>query len=338
MVCRGNPCRDRAGDVVMSSLLADIGGTNVRFALVCNGALGPIHRFDVRAHAGIVPALRGFLDDHAATVSVDVAFLAVAGPVEKGSCRLTNSRWLVDAAELKREFGFSTVRLVNDLEAVALSLPHLRPSELHLVGPNRSPEEQPIAVISPGTGLGMACRLPSGRVVASEGGHATLAAGNDREEALIGVLRRQHGHVSIERALSGDGLVNLYRAIAAVDGRECPARTAPEITAAGLAGDCPIGREALDTFCALLGAAAGDVALFFGARGGIFVGGGIVPRMVGHLERTEFRRRFEAKGRFQPYVAAIPTMVVLQPDPAFLGLAALAGSAIRRCEDGRARG
>ena len=335
MVCRRDTGRDDARGAVTTTLLADIGGTNLRLALLCDDALGPIHRLDVRAYSAIAPALRSFLDEHAATVSVDAAILAVAGPIEKGRCRLTNSRWVVDAAELKREFGFSTVRLVNDLEALALSLPHLRSGELHLVGPNRSPEEQPIAVISPGTGLGMACRLATGRVVASEGGHATLAAGNDREEALIGVLRRQYGHVSLERALSGDGLLNLYRAIATVDGRDCPARTAPEITAAALAGQCPISREALRTFCALLGAAAGDVALMFGARGGIFIGGGIVPAIVGHLDSTEFRRRFEGKGRLQPYLAAIPTMVVLRPDPAFPGLAAMARADARRCDDSR---
>ncbi|MCX7365389.1 MAG: glucokinase [Alphaproteobacteria bacterium] len=322
----------------MRSLLADIGGTYARFAVLCDDELGPIHRLDVRAFPGFGPALRCLLENHPEMPSIDAAILAVAGPVEQCVCRLTNSPWVIDATELKREFGFATVRLVNDLEAVGMSLPHLRPDEFHLLGPNRSREEQPIAVLSPGTGLGMACRLPSGRVVASEGGHATLAAGSDREAALIGALRRRYGHVSMERVLSGDGLVNLYREIATLDARECAARTAPEITAAALSGSCPISREAVDTFCAFLGAVAGDVALFFGARGGVFIGGGIVPGIVGHLERTQFRRRFEAKGRFQAYVAAIPAMVVLRPDPAFLGLTALAGVDARRCRDRRVDG
>jgi glucokinase len=173
----------------------------------------------------------------------------------------------------------------------------------------------------------MACYLPGsprGRVIASEGGHATLAASSDREAELIGVLRRQFAHVSAERVLSGAGLVNLYQAIAKVDRVEAVPRSAAEVTSAALDGSCVTCRMALDTFCSLLGAVAGDIALLFGARGGVFIGGGIVPRIASHLRGTDFRQRFEAKGRFQGYLAAVPVRIITRPDPAFLGLAALA--------------
>ncbi len=158
----------------------------------------------------------------------------------------------------------------------------------------------------------------------SEGGHATLAASSEREAALIAVLRRQFAHVSAERVLSGPGLVNLHRAIAIVDRLDVVPRTAADITRAALDGSCDTCRQALDAFCSFLGSVAGDIALLFGARGGVFIGGGIVPRLVNHLGNTDFRRRFEAKGRFEGYLAPIPVRIITRPDPAFLGLAALA--------------
>jgi glucokinase len=161
-------------------------------------------------------------------------------------------------------------------------------------------------------------------VVATEAGHATLATTTARQDVIVQQLRTRFDHVSAERALSGDGLVNLHDAIAALDGRVVPARDAPAITDAALAGTCPVSREALDTFCALLGAFAGDMALTFGARGGVYIAGGIVPRFADHLARSNFRAQFEAKGRFNDYLAEIPVRLILKRDPAFVGLAALA--------------
>lgn len=305
-------------------LLADIGGTHARFALGSGSVLGPVRSLEVHAHPTVADAIRTFLKDSGGA-PIDGAILAIAGPIVEGRCVLTNSQWTVDAADLKREFGFRTVRLLNDLEAVALSLAHLAPADTHLIGQDTAIVGTPLAVLSPGTGLGMACLLPGddARAIASEGGHATLAATTAREDALIAILRRQFGHVSAERVLSGDGLVNLYNAIAAADRIDPVPRTAPEVTKAALDGSSVACREALDIFCAMLGSVAGDMALFFGARGGIFIGGGIVPQIAHYLGRTDFHRRFNAKGRFQPYLAAIPIRVILRPEPAFLGLSAL---------------
>ena len=141
---------------------------------------------------------------------------------------------------------------------------------------------------------------------------------------MIAHLRERFGHVSVERALSGPGLVNLYQSLAAIDHLSAPPRKPSEITEAALRGSCPTSREALDMFCAMLGTVAGNAALTFDARNGIYIGGGIVPRLSEYLARSQFRARFEAKGRFQSYVAAIPCWVIMHPAPAFLGLQRLA--------------
>lgn len=308
-------------------LLADIGGSNARFSVLAGDQPGPVRSFDVRTFPSIAASIRRFLADETGRAEIDEAIIAVAGPVTDGRCALTNSPWIVDAAGLRDEFGLKSVRLLNDHEALAWALPHLVSSETVVVGPDRSAADAPMALIGPGTGLGMACLVPGQggvRVVASEGGHATLAATTEREDALVAALRQQFGHVSAERVLSGDGLVNLYRTMAAIDGMVVPQLTAAEVSRAALDGTCAISRRALDTFCAWLGAVAGDVALLFGARGGVFIGGGIVPRFADHLGATDFRARFEAKGRLTRYLAAIPVRVIVRPNPAFVGLAAFA--------------
>ncbi|NJL50765.1 MAG: glucokinase, partial [Blastochloris sp.] len=177
------------------------------------------------------------------------------------------------------------------------------------------------------TGLGVAALVPTpagGIVVSTEGGHVTLPGTSARDDAIIGVLRDRLGHVSAESVLSGPGLVNLHDAIAVLDGTPHVARSGAEITASGLSGACPVCRRTIDTFCAMLGTVAGNLALSFGARGGVYIAGGIAPRIVEHLKRSAFRERFEAKGRFRAYLEPIPIRVVLHADPAFVGLAAIA--------------
>jgi glucokinase len=185
-----------------------------------------------------------------------------------------------------------------------------------------------VAVIAPDTGLGMACVLPGRepRVLASEGGHAALAVDSDQEAALVSRLRKRHGHVSIERVLSGQGLENLHSVLLESEGLAAEKRTAPEISAAALAGRDRHARRALDLFCCLLGSVTGDMALMFGATGGVYVGGGIVPSIVDYLARSDFRRRFESKGRLSAYVSQVATKVIVRPNPAFVGLVALAQS------------
>lgn len=313
-------------------LLGDIGGTYARFALVGPAALGPVWSTEVSAHASVIEAIGEFLKAQPHRPSIAGAVLAAAGPVEGGRCKLTNALWTIDEEEVARAFDLPSVRIVNDLEAVAAGLPDLSPSQSRPFGPEAGIPGAPIAIVAPGTGFGMACLFisPAGRsVISGEGGHASMPAIDDRHEQVIASLRRRFGHVSIERVLSGAGLVNLYQAIAAIEGARVPTRNPGEVTGAALDGSCPISRLAVDTFCSMLGAVAGDAALAFGARGGVFIGGGIVPRFVDHLAHTAFRASFAAKGRLEPYLARIPTRVIMHPTPAFLGLMSLVRQARR---------
>lgn len=304
-------------------LLGDVGGTNARFAVLTNGALGAAAHMVVADYASFCDALAAFLAKQPNPIRS--AVFGVAGIVEGERCALTNSPWVVEAAELNARFGLSDVRIVNDFEAVAWSLPKLARQDLRQLGGGEPKAEAPMLVLGPGTGLGVAAYVPRGQLVLhSEGGHTTLPGGSPREDAVIAALRRQFGHVSAERVLSGHGLENLYRAVAALDGVTPPSRSAAEITQAALAGNCPISGAALDLFCALLGEVAGNFALSFCAQGGVFIAGGIVSHLADFLPRSQFRARFEAKGRMSAYVAPIPVYLIRHEDPALLGLQALA--------------
>jgi glucokinase len=306
-------------------LLADIGGTNARFALLNQGEIGPISRIKVAEQRGFIEAVTAFLTPHMAGGAIGAAVLGVAGTVEENRCRVTNSGWMVDGGVLQAAFGFKPVRLLNDFEALAWSLPRLKPTDLYPNGGGRSVAGAPMLVIGPGTGFGAACLVsPDGSAVAiaAEAGHATLPGTSQRDDAVIDHLRSQFGHVSAERALSGPGLENLYTALAAIDRVDVPHRDATAITQAALDGSCGVCRAALDMFCAMLGTVAGNLALTFCARGGVFIAGGIVPRFVDDVARSKFRERFEAKGRFRSYLEGIPTNIILRPDATFVGLQA----------------
>jgi glucokinase len=312
-------------------LVADIGGTQARFALLSGSQLGPVYTIQVGMYHDAVQAIRHFLNCKANAAVIDSAIIAAAGPVSGGRCKLTNADWTLVSDDLKRTLGLSTVNIVNDLEALAWSVPRLASGDWVPVGRGLPVDSEPIAIVAPGTGLGMACFMPGhgGRVLASEGGHATLAATNSREAALIATLQKRYGHVSAERVLSGQGLVNVYAALAEEEGAHCPTPTPKEITQAAMDGSCPRSSLTLDLFCSWLGSVAGNAALMFGAHGGVYIAGGIVPELVNYLPRTNFRAQFESKGRLRPYLAHIPTRLVVRREPAFLGLCALAQRALQ---------
>lgn len=312
----------------MQFLLGDIGGTNARFALVTDKQLGQIRHVTAADYPNVGDAIAAFLSHYGA--SAGGAVLAVAGPIAGERCAITNSPWVVEAAALRASFGFSHVRLVNDFEAVALSLPHLTATDLFPIGGGKVQEMaergEPMLVLGPGTGFGAAALVwHAGRAVpiATEGGHNTLPGTSLREDAIIAHLRGRFGHVSIERAVSGPGLENLYNAIAALDGLNVPARNPNDITNAALNENCGASRMALDMFCAMLGAVAGNFALTFRAAGGVYIAGGIAPRIAECLAASDFRARFESKGRFQEVLQRIPTSVIMHPYPSFPGMQAL---------------
>jgi glucokinase len=305
-------------------LLADIGGTNARFALMERGEIGPVEHLKVADYSGAVDAIAAFQTRVAGAPAI-VGVLGVAGTVQDNRCTITNSRWTIDGAELQKIFGFATVHLLNDFEALAWSLPALRPSDLFPVGKQRPTSGAPMLVVGPGTGFGAACFFPHDAApfaAVTEAGHATMPATSEREDRVIGQLRRRFGHVSVERVLSGSGLENLYRALAAVDGVAAAERDAAGITEAALDGGCSVSRAALDMFCSLLGAVAGDLALTFCAEGGVYIAGGIVPRFADRFAASDFRTQFESKGRYQSYLRNIPTSIIVRPDASFVGLKA----------------
>jgi glucokinase len=304
-------------------LLADVGGTNARFALLIDGSISATAHMAVRDYATFQQALAAYLGASAEGGAPAHAILTASGVVQDGRCALTNNAWVIDAEDLRRTHGFSTVRLINDFEAVAWALPRLGASSLLQLGGRQRIAGAPLAAIGPGTGLGMAISIPhpGGQIVlSSEGGHSTMASGSLREHAVIEQLRPRFGHVSTERVLSGGGLENLHDALAEIDGVGSPKRRAADITRAAIDGTCPVSRGAMDMFCAMLGSVAGNLALALNARGGIFIGGGILRHMPDYLAASQFRRRFEEKGRLRLFLEAIPAYLILDDDVAFVGL------------------
>jgi glucokinase len=311
------------------TLLGDIGGTTARFAVLTGDTLGPINYLAVSGHRSLIDAIDGYLSGRRDGDRIGAAVLGVAGPVENGRCIIVNSQWVIDAAELRAAFGFKSISLINDFEAVAYALPHLGVHDIKPLSKGKPSPGESMAVIGPGTGLGMAglVRHEGGTtIIATEGGHATLPGTTAREDAVIAHLRRQFDHVSAERALSGPGLENLYSAIAAIENVAVSSRTAAEISRRAIDRSCPICVAAVDMFCAMLGTVAGNLALMFRARGGVYISGGIAPRLVDYLAQSDFHARFVAKGRFCAYLDSIPTAVIINPDAAFLGLRSLAGA------------
>ncbi|GAP37041.1 glucokinase [Piscinibacter sakaiensis] len=313
-------------------LLADIGGTNARLALQA-GAGAPITDERVLRCAdfdGVGPLLAHYLHERGAGRPVACA-IGIASPVSGDRVAMTNLPWRFSIAGLQAELGLQRLRVVNDFTALALALPVLAADELEAVGGGAPVEGAAWGLVGPGTGLGVGGLLPAPgggwSPIAGEGGHVTLAGADDREDAVLRELRRAFGHASAERALSGPGLANLHRASLRVDG--LPGAEADEagdpaaVVAGAQAGDAACGRS-VDLFLALLGSVAGNLALTLGAQRGVFIGGGIVPRLGDRIHRSAFRERFEAKGRYRGYLAAIPTWVIRSASPPALRGAAQA--------------
>lgn len=306
-------------------LLADIGATNARFGLVRDGALNESRILACADFDSPADAALAFLADLPAADRPRQGAFALAGPVLGDEVTMINRGWTFSLEGTRKALGLDRFVAVNDFTAVALAAPRLGPADMMKVGGGAAVAGAPVAVLGPGSGLGVSGLLPrsgGGWVALSgEGGHATMAACDDREAEVLAALRARFGHVSAERVLSGPGLSALYAALAEVNGdllKEAP--EAAEITAADMSGSDALAVETLELFCALLGTAASNLALTLGAAGGVLVAGGVVPRLGERFTRSPFRSRFEDKGRLRPYLEKIPTAVVTHPLPAFLGL------------------
>jgi glucokinase len=307
-------------------LVGDVGATNARFGLVSpDGAILHSSTFADADFATIGDAIRAYLAQSGWSAAPHTGCLAIAAPATGDEIRMTNHPWSFSVAALRAELGFERLEFINDFTAVALALPGLGPDDRAQIGGGAPVAGRPLGVFGPGSGLGVSGLVPAGPrwlPLTGEGGHVTMAAVTERENGVLEWMRRHFDHVSAERCLSGRGLVNLYNALAALDGVPAASYTAAQITDPAMMAQDPLCHEATGMFCMMLGTVAGDLALTLGAQGGVYVAGGIVPRLGQHFAESGFRARFESKGRLSPYLAAIPTYVVTHPLPAFLGCAA----------------
>lgn len=305
------------------AIVADLGATNARFALLDEHGVSSVKILRVSDHPSLASAIGAYLDIIDPELPPRLSAIAIASPVTGDYVEMTNHAWSFSIEELRDQLAFDRLEVINDFTAVALAVPHLKDTDVHKIGGGQPVTNAPIGIIGPGTGLGVS-GLIYGREhwhpLAGEGGHVTIPGVTLRESQVIDRLRQRFSHVSAERLLSGMGLANLYETLAALDGRDAPSREPREVSEAALAGGDEHCVEAVAMFCAMLGTVAGNLALTLGSRGGIYVAGGIAPKLGPLFLQSEFRERFEAKGRFRDYLEAIPTYLVTHPTPAFFGL------------------
>lgn len=309
-------------------VVADIGGTNARFGLVTGWADGHFHiTRQQRVPSSDFASMQELVAYYLAQVSDAQprrACLAVAGPVGGDQVHMTNLGWHFSVAELTTQLGLDELAVINDFVAYANSIPLLPPEAVVKVSEGQAISSAPIAVVGPGTGLGVACLVPQGKgwqAIGCEGGHMALAPATARQREVLDVLAGQMDFVSAERVLSGTGLPNLYRAVATCHGETPQPLSSAAISEMALDGD-PVCHETLSLFCEWLGGVASDIALAQGARGGLYLGGGILPRFLEFFLRSRFRQGFSEKGIMTGYLSAIPIYLAIETHSALTGAAA----------------
>lgn len=307
------------------SLIADIGGTNARFAIIEDGELVPRYERTLACanYHTLVDAVLAYLDDVSRPMP-DSASLAIATPVLEDRVVMTNHTWDLSVQDTRVTLGLNSLKIINDYTALALALTMLAEEDLHKIGQGEAVEGQTKAVLGPGTGLGVSGCIFTGEYwlpIQGEGGHVSYASSDAREAEIIELIRRYHDFVSAESLVSGPGLVLLYQSITKCDGIEHKILSPEQISEKALNGEDPSAEEALAMFCGVLGSVAGNLALTLGARGGVYIGGGIVPGLGSYFDDSPFREKFEDKGRFRDYLSEIPTSVITSRYPALLGAA-----------------
>ncbi|MFM0211015.1 bifunctional transcriptional regulator/glucokinase [Paraburkholderia sediminicola] len=307
-------------------LLADIGGTNARFALEYSpGEIGSVQVYPCADYPGVAEVIKKYLKD-TKIGRVNHAAIAIANPVDGDQVSMTNHDWSFSIEATRRALGFDTLLVVNDFTALAMALPGLTDAQRVQVGGGSRRPNSVIGLLGPGTGMGVSGLIPADDrwiALGSEGGHATFAPADEREDIVLQYARKKWSHVSFERVAAGPGLEVIYRALAGRDKKRVAANVDTiEIVKRAMEGE-PLAAESVDVFCGILGTFAGNIAVTLGALGGIYIGGGVVPRLGEFFARSSFRKRFEAKGRFEAYLQNVPTYVITAEYPAFLGVSAI---------------
>jgi glucokinase len=311
-------------------LLGDIGGTNARFALVMGNGSPITH--EVTLPTGQFPDLAAAASAYLQQVgqtAVRQACIAIANPIDGDLLKMTNNHWQFSIEATRQSLGLDGLLMLNDWEAMAMAAPALNGRDLEQIGPGEPVSNAPKGLIGPGTGLGVSSLVRSRQgdwvPIAGEGGHVSLSPTSEREADILRVLWQTYPHVSAERVISGMGLENLYRAICQLNGTEPEALVAAQVSERGLAASDVACEEALACMCSMLGNAAANLALTLGARGGIYIGGGVIGRLGDYFARSGFRAAFVAKGRFESYMQRIPTYVIRAEQPALIGCAMALG-------------
>lgn len=307
------------------AIVADIGGTFARFARVNlhTLALDAIEIYPCARFTSLEMALRTYQQQFSLTGVTKLA-IAIACPVLSDQVTMTNCQWSFSIAELKRSMRLEELSVINDFSAIANSLTALKPSDLYLLGAAAVDQRKAKVVLGAGTGLGVALVIPTDkavRVIAGAGGHVEWPVTNEQEWIIFQYLNKKYGHVSQERVLSGQGLEDLYAALTPLYDTSLPQLKAAEIIHAALSNSDAIAMAAVDQFLASLGTCAGDLALTAEAFGGVYLAGGIVPRLLPIIAQSRFRQRFEAKGRFSDFNKKIATFVITVEQPGLLGAA-----------------
>lgn len=308
-------------------LLADVGGTNARFAWqpAAGAPLQDIRSYRCAEHPSLQLAIETYLQDSGHAGAAQGA-IGIANPITGDRVQMTNHHWSFSIAALREALGLQRLLLLNDFAALAMALPILRPEEKIQLCGGQPEAGTAMALIGPGTGLGVSGLLPCGkgyRALEGEGGHATLCGVTALENAVLARLQQRFGHASGERAVSGPGMVWVYEALCALDGVPVPdGLDAPSISAAALARRDARAEQTLDLLFAFLGSIAGNLALTLGARGGVYLGGGVLPRIIERLPGSTFHERFVGKGRFRSYLNSVPVYLIqAQESPALRGVA-----------------
>nr|WP_313569238.1 glucokinase [Pantoea dispersa] len=306
------------------ALIGDIGGTNARLA-VCNvdtGKISNIQQFLTCDYPTFEAVIARFM--HENPLRLQYACLAIASPVGGEWITMTNNSWAFSPAALKKQFAFEQLEIINDFTAVSMSIPSLSEQCVIKFGGGERERNQPIAVYGAGTGLGVSCLIERDgwTVIPGEGGHVDFAATTDEEEVICSIMRSRLGHLSAEKLLSGQGLVNIYEAVVIADNRQPEKLTPAEVTARALDNSCQDCLKTLTLFCTAMGHFGGNLALTFGAAGGVYIAGGIVPKIKDFFLSSDFREAFENKGRFGQWLKQVPVYLIINESPGLTGAVA----------------